>query len=369
MKILLIRLRLVGDVVFTTPAVRALRRRYPEAHIAYLVEAEAASVVRDSPHLDEVIVAPRRPGWRRLSDDAALAWRLRQRGFDLVLDFHGGPRSAWLAWTSGAPRRIGYAIQGRSWMYTDVVARPRELRPRHSVENQWDLLAPLEIPRPDPARDPVEMSEDARARARVAATLAAAGVPADAEIVVLHVSAGNPFRRWPAESYADAAARIARGGAARRLVFTSGPSDSGAARRTAAMARTRLGPRLQDRVVLSDEFDLAELRALIGRAALFIGGDSGPLHVAATTGAPVVAVFGPTLAARSRPWRAPGLVTEVVEPGPLPCRPCEQRRCEPGDFRCLTSIAPETVAAAAERALAIAASVGQASAAVRSAAG
>ncbi|MCU0257012.1 MAG: hypothetical protein MUF60_09720, partial [Vicinamibacterales bacterium] len=87
------------------------------------------------------------------------------------------------------------------------------------------------------------------------------------------------------------------------------------------------------------------------RAALYIGGDSGPLHVAATTGTPIVALFGPTLAERSAPWRSRSCVTLTVDAGPLPCRPCDQRRCEPGDFRCLQGVRPATVLAAAERAL------------------
>jgi heptosyltransferase I len=99
------------------------------------------------------------------------------------------------------------------------------------------------------------------------------------------------------------------------------------------------------------EFDLTELRALMDRASLFIGGDSGPLHVAGTTGVPVVGLYGPTLAARSAPWRPSRFVTESIELPDVPCRPCDQRRCEPGDYRCLGSISPARVAAAAERAL------------------
>ena len=125
MKILLIRLRLIGDVVFTTPLLRALRRAYPDARIAYLVEREAAPVVEHNPHLDEVIVAPRTRGVRRIVDDLALGLRLRRERFDLVLDLHGGPRSAWLTWASGAPERIGYDITGRRWMYTRSAGRAR----------------------------------------------------------------------------------------------------------------------------------------------------------------------------------------------------------------------------------------------------
>jgi lipopolysaccharide heptosyltransferase II len=356
MKILLIRLRLVGDVVFTTPAIGAIRRQFPDARVSYLVEAAAAPVVAGHPDLDEVIVVAHHRGWRRVADDVALARRLRRERFDLVVDFHGGPRSAWLTWASGAPRRIGYVIRGRTWMYSDSVPRPRELRPRHSVENQWDLLGPLGVAQPDPAREPVAMADDAAARRRAESKLAAADVRASEPIIVVHVSAGNPFRRWPGASFAELAARLVRADASRRILFTSGPSDAGAARTVADLTRTALGPALQDRIVRCEELDLPELRAAIARAALFIGGDSGPLHVAATTGTPVVAIFGPTLAARSSPWRSPTLVTETLEPGSLPCRPCDQRRCRPGDFRCLTSISSAAVAAAAERALERAAS-------------
>ena len=105
-------------------------------------------------------------------------------------------------------------------------------------------------------------------------------------------------------------------------------------------------------MVDAGEFDLAELRALIGRASLYIGGDSGPLHIAGTTGVPVVGLYGPTLPVRSEPWRHPAYVSEAAEVRGLACRPCDQRRCEPGDFRCLTGITAETVATLAERALA-----------------
>src|SRR5258705_8645783 len=96
------------------------------------------------------------------------------------------------------------------------------------------------------------------------------------------------------------------------------------------------------------EFDLAELRALVGRAAVYIGGDSGPLHIAGTTTTPIVALLGPTLPERSMPWRDARWFAEAVDAGPLECRPCRQRECAPGDFRCLTRITADQVAAAAE---------------------
>ena len=134
-------------------------------------------------------------------------------------------------------------------------------------------------------------------------------------------------------------------------MLSSGPSDRDAAARIATVARTRLGAD-NGRIVDLGEFDLQELRALIERSWLFVGGDTGPLHMAAATRTPVVGIYGPTLSARSAPWRPRAIPTLSVELEALPCRPCDQRVCAPGDFRCLTTLPSAAVIAAAEQALA-----------------
>lgn len=349
----MVRLRLIGDVIFTTPAIRALKRSGPDAHLTYLVEHDAAPVLAQNPHLDDLITIRRRQGLGRALHDVTLARRLRAARFDLVIDFHGGPRSGWLTWATGASTRIGYGIPYRRWAYTRTISRPRQLRARHSVENQWDLLAPLGgrlAEPPDRCRDAVEMPEAPAAAVQVERRLAAVGVGRDHALIVMHASAGNPFRRWPPESFVEVITTLAASNRSRRFVVTSGPSDAGAAAEISRAARDRLGDQTLA-VIEAEEFGLAELRSLIGRATLFIGGDSGPLHVAATTQVPIVGIYGPTLSARSAPWRDPACVNESVDTGELPCRPCDQRRCQPGDFRCLTEIRPAAVVAAAERAL------------------
>jgi ADP-heptose:LPS heptosyltransferase len=328
--------------------------------LTYLVEQHAAPIVSGNPHLSEVMVVPRTRGVSRLIDDARLAMRLRARRFDVVIDLHGGPRSSWLTWATGATHRIGYDIQGRGWHYTRTVHRPRGLQPRHSVANQWELLAAVPgwtgAP-PDPASYPAEMALDPAVDARIAERLSAAGIDRSAlntrrKVIVIHVSAGNPFRRWPEEAFASVTVGLAAVDEHRRIILSSGPSDRLAADRIARSARHQLGSERAGQVVDFGDIDLAELRALVERSALFIGGDSGPLHVASTTTTPVVGIYGPTLSVRSKPWRDPVIATESVEIGDLPCRPCDQRVCEPGDFRCLTHIEPAAVLAAAERTLA-----------------
>ena len=337
--------------MFTTPAISALRRKFPDAKITYLVEAAAAPVVRHHSDIDELIVLERPRGIARVRYDIALAKRLRRARFDLVIDFHGGPRSGFLTWATRAKQRIGYDLPGRGWCYTTRVAWTRSLvPPRHSVLNQWALVEPLGIEPPDRVRDAVTMPLDPEAVQRVDDRLRAAGVDRSARLIVLHVSAGNPFRRWPAASFASAAATLASGDPARRIIITSGPSEQAAAEAVAAEARQLAGAAAA-RIVRTGEFDLAELKALVDRAALYIGGDSGPLHVAATTRTPIVALFGPTLPDRSMPWRDPAIGAIAVDAGALPCRPCHQRRCVPGDFRCLTAISPTMVVTAAEQLL------------------
>ncbi len=362
MKILLVRLRLIGDVVFTTPAVTAIRDAFPDAEITYLVEPAAAGIVRGHPAIDVVTVVPHVRGWRRIAADLALARALRRARYDLVVDFHGGPRASLLTWATGAPRRVGYAVKGRSWMYTEVVPRPADLRPRHSVENQWDLLAHLGRPlpaAPDRLRHRVRMDESPAAAAAVERRLAEAGIGPSERLVVVHVSAGNPFRRWPGEHFVELAVQLAANGHDRRIILTSGPSEAEAARAIVERARQRLAAVSEsiravsgDQIRTGDEYSLVELRSLVARAAVYVGGDSGPLHVAATSDVPIVGLYGPTLPVRSAPWRPPAMPTTSVERLDLACRPCDQRRCVTDDFRCLTGIGPGEVVAAVEQVLA-----------------
>ena len=347
----MVRPRLIGDVLLTTPAIRALRRRYPDATLIYLVEESAAPVILANPHVSETIVIRHRRGWRRFVEDLSLARRLRSKHIDVAIDLHGGPRSSWLTFASRARQRVGYDVSGRSWMYTDLIPRPRGYAPRHSVLNQWDLLAPVDPAfddPPNPDRDRIEMRTDERARTAVDARLAALGVPAEAQIVLIHAGAGNEFRRWPEDSFAQVTSALSMNQDQRVIVVIGSGAESLTIERVVSGSK-RSSPAA--RVVAAVGWPLAELRALCDRASLFIGGDSGPMHVAATSDVPIVALFGPTLPVHWAPWRPAHLPFVAIEPGPLECRPCDQRVCAPGDFRCLRNTGPDQVIEAARRLL------------------
>ena len=348
--ILLVRPRLIGDVLLTTPIIRALRRRFPDATLVYLVESLAAPALAANPHLNDVIVIEHRRGWRRLAEDWSIARRLRRRRIDIAIDMHGGPRSSWLTLASRARVRVGYDVSGRRWMYTDVVPKPRGYAPRHSVRNQWDLLTPVDpafVDGPDPERDPIEMPVESGAAASVDERLRTLGIDPDSSVVVVHAAAGNEFRRWPERSFVDLVSGLAADG--RSIVVVGAASDTPAVERVVAAAAIKSGKRAH--LAAARGWPLPELRALMDRAALFIGGDSGPMHIAAASRVPILAIFGPTLPVHWAPWRSASLPFVAIEPGPLPCRPCDQRVCAPGDFRCLRQTAPSVVIDAARRLL------------------
>jgi ADP-heptose:LPS heptosyltransferase len=203
---------------------------------------------------------------------------------------------------------------------------------------------------PDPDRDRVEMPVTDQARATTASRLASMGVPASAQIVVLHVGAGNDFRRWAADKFAAVARTLAGAGINRWIIVLGSQSDSAVVSDVVKSALAAVAPGAA-RIVPAAGWPLEEVRALMDRATLFVGGDSGPMHIAATTDVPIAALFGPTMPVTWAPWRPARLPFAAIETGPLPCRPCDQRVCEPGDFRCMTRIGPEMVVAAAERLL------------------
>ena len=353
LKILLVRPRLIGDVLLTTPVIRAMRRRYPDAELVYLVEAHAAPVVTSNPHLSETIVIRHRRGVRRLLEDLRLAITLRARRFDVAVDMHGGSRSGWLTFATGARMRVGYDVSGRSWMYTHRVARPVGYVPRHSVFSMWDLAAVVDrsfTDPPTPARDRLEMPVMPAAAAAVARRLKQLGVTDADEIVVVHGSAGNEIRRkWPETAIAAVARTLSA--VDRRVVLVVGSHQDAATLDRIVTSAQSDGETPAGRVHAASGWPLDELRALMDRAALFVGGDSGPMHIAAASDVPIVAIFGPSLPVHWAPWRPAEFPVAIVEPGPLDCRPCDQRVCVPGDFRCLTGLTPDQVVAAAKRLL------------------
>ncbi len=344
-RILVLRLGAVGEVVRTLPAVSRLRSAWPGAHIGWLVEPAAASALEGQPWIDEVLVFPRPALARalrqrelaRLSRELGQFVRgLRRQRFDLVLDFHSLLRSALLSRLSGARRRVSYAPpfsrERAHWLATD---RARLVPRRMSrFERNAALVDYLGV-RAAPA--PLPFAVDGRARARMEARLSPGRVP-----VLLHpgTSDGTPYKRYPVRAYAAVArALAAQEGLPSVVSFGPGRDDAALAREVVESSEgaARLAPETRS---------LAELAVLLASCRLFIGGDTGPLHLASLVGTPVVQLLGPTDPVENAPW--PGTPSRTLRV-PLACSPC--RRGCPAAL-CMRSIPPEAVVAAARELLA-----------------
>jgi ADP-heptose:LPS heptosyltransferase len=343
-RILVLRLGALGDVVRTLPAVSALRAAYPGAHLAWLVEPPARGAVEGQPWVDEVLEFPR----GRLSDDlrrlrlgrfaaglAGFVGALRARRFDLVVDFHAIAKSALLARASGAPARVGYAAplarEGAAWLSTAraVLAARRLSRFARNLALVEFLGVPA-APRPAPLRVPPE------ARRALAEALGPAPAP-----IVIHpgTSPGTPHKRWSAAGWAAVARGLAGDG--RRVLVSHGPGG-----RERALADAILAAADGAAQPAPATGTLAELAALLEHAQLFLGSDSGPLHVASLVGTPVVQLLGPTDPVENAPH--PGTPWRSVRV-PVACSPC-RRGCAAAT--CMARIAPDAVLDAARALLA-----------------
>lgn len=321
-RVLLVRLDLLGDVVFSLASVQALKEAMPQAAVTMLVLPMAAPVAAASPAVDEVLTLDvnqyRRPsGWRRWREIVDTVWALRARQFDVCLCLHGRIASAFTL-LSGAPARVGYA--GESYPFTMNIPVPghRYIRPRHEVDMCLDLVRAVGVParRHYPVIDlPVG------AAALADRLLSQHGVDPGGPFVVAHPGAANgSAKRWPEEMWAAMADRVQRE-MSLPVVITGGPGEVGLAR--AIASRMSIRP-----AVLAGKTNLLELMGILRRAAVVLSGDTGPLHLAEALGTPVVALFGPTDPAHYGPF----LPSSIVLRRDVPCGPCYDMR-SPADCK------------------------------------
>lgn len=336
-RILTLRFRLLGDIILTTPALRLLRDRFPNATIDYVAEPELAEVVRGLPSIDDVLSYDRVRIKKSVMGGPGLAFTrsIRGRSYDVAIDLHGGPRSALQTLASGARLRIGYSGPHGTFCYNSRIQRRPPGDRLHSVLQQIRLLAPLDI-HPGERIPCVEMAEPGgKARDRAAKLVERAQESGSAGIAAIHVPSVNPFRNWGVETIAAVARGIV--GLGLQPVFVGGSDGESVHRQVVS----RIGV---PSVSLLAHTTPLELRAIIASSRVFVGVDSGPMHVAATTATPIVAVFGPNVPETSGPWSdRVTIIQEAVD-----CRPCDQRRCVYGDYRCFGRLDPDRIVGAVE---------------------
>jgi heptosyltransferase-3 len=345
-RILAIKLKQMGDVVLTVPALRAIRQTYPEAYLAVMVNSGTEEVLKGIDWIDEVLVFDRDwkkgPFWRRAARQWAFVREIRRRRFDLVIQMTKGDRGAITAWLSGAPIRAGVDPQGRGfpgkrYLFTHIIPAPAEQL--HDVLGNLSLVRALGMDTDDLSLEITYSAEDEGA---VDELLRKAGPDGHGPLVHVHTTSGWLFKCWTVEGMACLIdhLQLKRGCT---VVVTCGPAPRERARCEEILARTRSRP-----ISLAGKTTLKMLAALSARAVLFISADTGPMHVAAAAGTPVVAIFGPTGPINTRPWGREHLVITKA----MACQPCGRDGCD-GSKRseCLEELSAEEVIAHVDAAL------------------
>lgn len=348
-KILIVRLSAIGDVTHVLPALRCLRRNYPYAKIAWLVEDKAAGLLQGHPDLDEVIVFPRRR-WRKgilgptrlpATVSEALGFfshELRSREFDVAIDFQGNLKSGIMTLLSAAPVRIGFArghCREYNHLFTNLHVTPPGKR-IHRVEKNLSLLTALDI---EPTYEHSTINVPFEDREYITRALAEY-VGRAGPLVVIHpgTSKFGAYKRWPARSFTELG-NMLTGELGATVLVSWGADELETADEIVSGIR-------HSGYLAPETTTLGQLTSLIGQANLFISGDTGPMHIASTLGVPQAAIFGPKDPTIYGPYNKHSIVIRKE----VECSPCTRRTCD--NPVCITDITPEEVFEAARELLA-----------------
>ncbi|MDM7922021.1 MAG: glycosyltransferase family 9 protein [Pyrinomonadaceae bacterium] len=337
-RVLVVRLRSIGDTVLSTPVLISLKKFLPEARVDILLEDWVAPVLDGFEYADDVVIAG-----KSAAEKATTALELRRRGYDVVINLHGGTTSTFFTRAAGARYRIGYAEYRYASLYTHLLSSSADFWQKpatHSAEQQLALIGFVGVPVDPKQRTHLAVTDAAEASLREKFRATTGGDLDARPYALLHPAAAFDTKQWAAERFA----RVAEHLEGRGLM----PVAVAAAKETAVL--DRLADAAACPIISFSELSLPEITALASRAAVFVGNDSGIAHIAGAVETATVVIFGSSNRAHWHPWTdAPN---EIVFQE-FACQPCPGYECkEFGEPRCILSVTPESVIAAVDRVLA-----------------
>jgi lipopolysaccharide heptosyltransferase I len=348
-KILILRLSAVGDVLRTLPAVMVLREYFPSSHIAWVVEEPSKTLLESQPEIDQVILLPRKRWtqgmksigkvWKTFREMGQFVLELRKEKFDFVLDFHGIIKSGMISFLSGSPKRIGYdrksSKEGNFLLSNIKVKLPKEKVSRY--QRNFALLKGLGLQVKD---FDARLHIPQRDKEHVESFFIGLNPPLRRPSIAIHAGT-NPkavFKRWMPGHYAQLADRLIRELDA-TVIFTWGPGE--------LESVETIRKEMREQSVLAPETEsLTQLGELFKHCDLYLGGDTGPMHIASLMGTPVLVIYGPTDPVFHEPLGRHKKVRKDVG-----CNPCRNRSCK--DLKCLKLITVDDVFKATKEILSI----------------
>ncbi|MHC4182363.1 MAG: glycosyltransferase family 9 protein [Planctomycetota bacterium] len=338
-KILIVRLSAIGDVVHVLPALRSLRSNFPDSKITWLVEDKASDILAGHPDIDEVITFPRKK-WQRnilkiskitniLSEIFSFYKKLRKDYYDIVIDFQGNLKSGVMTLMTGSENRIGFErgyCKEFNYLFTTHRIRPPRKR-MHKIDKNLALLSGLDIETSFHRPELPVSRADEEYISRFLDTSINDSLP----MIIVHpcTSKFGSYKQWPVSNYALLADRVLESYEA-NVIFSWGHGEVDAVNEIVTSMKHKA-------LVACETKSIKQLIELMRRADLFIGGDTGPLHIASILGIPTVGIYGPKDPVIYGPYHGKAVVVRKE----LWCSPCKKRTCS--DPECMTSLLPEDV--------------------------
>ena len=344
-RILFIQISAIGDVILLTPTLRAIRKRFPNAHLTMLTSPINQQLIKNCPYIDEIITFRMSEYSRSPRRFLAFAHNLREKRFDLAIDFEHWPRlTALLAYLSGAPSRIGFRTAGqyRHYVFTDTV---EHMRGKHELLSFLEVGKLLDC---DTENTELEVWPADKDSNWVEQLLKEHGVQDQIPLIGIHPDAGRtePRRRWTKEGYQKVADELSKRYGA-QIILAGAPSEVELSQQIASMMESKP-------IVAAGKTDINQLAALFSRCQFVLCGNCGPMHLAAAVKTPVVAHHGPTNSAQWGPWGE----KHIIVRSDLLCSPCLnlgfEYACKAlpnGTSQCMKEISVESVLSACEHQL------------------
>ena len=345
-RILIIRLSAIGDVVRTLPAANALRGKFPTAHIAWIVEEKARDLLTHQPEIDEIIVFQRNR-WKKgilnpltflgtIGEVYRSVKKLRGKHYDIAFDFHGILKSGLISYLSGAKERVGF---GRGYCKEwNHLFNNRKVSPRSNrisrFERNFALLGSLDL---DGGGSDVDLHVSQEDMDFADQFFQSRCPVTSGHLVAIHpgTSPKTSYKRWASSKYSELADKLIEELKA-TVLFTWGPGEK------AMVDKVRTQMR-RDSLIAPETHSLKQLAEIFRRCSLYIGSDTGPMHIASLVKTPVVGIFGPTDPIVNAPY---GATPHIIVRKDLPCSPCRNRGCK--DVECMKTISSQDVFNAAK---------------------
>lgn len=337
-KILIARLDRIGDVVLSTPVIKALRDAYPDSHIAMMVRPYAREIVEGNPYLNEVIIYDKDGDHKGIAGNYKFIQELKEKKFDIAVILHPTNRTHLALSLAGIPERIGYDKKA-GFLLTRRIPHTKQFGMKHEIDYTLGILKYVGI---EPSTRALYMPTSSASERKIEDIFKENRVKDSEIIVVISPGASCASKRWGVESFADVANGLIERYVA-RIIIIAGSVDKYFGDRLASLITAGC-------INLSGKTGIGDIASLLKRASLFISNDSGPVHIGCAVGIPVIAIFGRSDRGLSpERWGPSGSRDRALHKS-VGCDICYAHNCKVG-FKCLDSIKPEEVLEAAEKIL------------------